>query len=320
MSKSSTGDVSSGLGGSGTDRLEPTEPPILAPLGADDQRTLDMPRRTSAAFFLGDTAFLSDPKFRALLRRLPDPDDFNSAVGAYWVALASARRNGRPELDVRRETDSRFIDDLEAVGLLVETGFRQGPFDEWRPMTPQQVEAGKARAAAAKRTEAGTFLPSETSALDTLDQRVQPSTLLTSDHPQVSTPEGESAREGGDPWADPEGEALTWLIKRGCEVRPGNGFHRKLVTTVEVHGINAVIGMLDRLERAGVKHGDTKGYVFGVADGLNGHVDLGAIEAEERATEREKARANRQVLTPLQQEMKAAMLARYGAEEVGGPA
>src|SRR3990170_1981170 len=61
-------------------------------------------RRRSTAFFLGDVSFLADPKFRALERRLPDPDDFNSAVGAFFVALAAARRNGHPDLDVTAET------------------------------------------------------------------------------------------------------------------------------------------------------------------------------------------------------------------------
>jgi hypothetical protein len=154
-----------------------------------------MVRRTSAAFFLGDLAFLSDPKFRALARRLPDPDDFNSAVGAYWIALAAARRNGNPEMDIKRETDSRFIGDLEAVGLLTETGFPPDPFDEWKPLSPQQVEAGRARAAAAKRTVAGTFLPKNTSALDTLVQRVQPYPPLPSN--QITTTERESVRERG---------------------------------------------------------------------------------------------------------------------------
>jgi hypothetical protein len=270
-----------------------------------------MPRRTASAFFLGDTAFLSDPKFRALARRLPDPDAFNSAVGAYWIALAAARRNGSPILDAPTETDSKYIVDLEAVGLLTSSGFRPDPFEEWKPLSPQQVQAGKARAAAAKRTPLGTF-SSDTSALDTLDQRVQPSTPLPSN--QISTTEGESLREGGE-WDEPEGEALTWLVKHGCDVRPGNGYHRKLITAIEVHGSNALIGMFDRLEHAGVKHGDTKGYLFGAIDALNPRVNLKDLEAEDRATERDTARANRQKLTPLQEEMKAASAAYYAEKD-----
>jgi len=88
------------------------------------------------AFFLGDAAFLSDSKFRALARRLPDPDDFNSAVGAFFIALAHARRNGVPEVDASEETQSRFIADLIAVGLLTEQGFTPGPFRAWAPSRP----------------------------------------------------------------------------------------------------------------------------------------------------------------------------------------
>jgi len=85
------------------------------------------------AFFLGDANFLSDPKFRALARRLSDVNDFNSAVGAYWIALAAARRNGLPTISVVAETESRFVDDLEAVGLLTAEGFPVTAFRDWAP-------------------------------------------------------------------------------------------------------------------------------------------------------------------------------------------
>lgn len=92
--------------------------------------------RRQSGFFLGDTSFLSDPKFRALARRLPDPDDFNSAVGAYFIALAAARRNGLPDLDVAAETESGFISELRAVGLLAEQGFPSKAFTGWAPSRP----------------------------------------------------------------------------------------------------------------------------------------------------------------------------------------
>lgn len=129
-------------------------------------------RKTGAPFFLGDTAFLSDGRFRALARRLPDPDDFNSAVGAWFIALAAARRNGKPDLDVDAETESKFTADLRAVGLLEEGGFRPDPFHAWAPMRPQQALAGQARASSGKRDSGGRFVPSnEPTALVPLDQR-----------------------------------------------------------------------------------------------------------------------------------------------------
>lgn len=101
-------------------------------------------KRQSVAFFLGDVGFLSDPKFRKLARRLTDPDDFNSAVGAYWIALAAARRNGLPDVDVEGETDSRFVGDLRAVGLLTEGGFPETAFVGWAPSrAPRPSELGR---------------------------------------------------------------------------------------------------------------------------------------------------------------------------------
>lgn len=93
-------------------------------------------RRQPVAFFLGDCAFLSDSKFRALARRLHDTDDFNSAVGAYFIALAAARRNGLPVIDVDLETGSRFVPDLRAVGLFTDEGFPETSFREWAPSRP----------------------------------------------------------------------------------------------------------------------------------------------------------------------------------------
>jgi hypothetical protein len=135
-------------------------------------------RRQAVAFFLGDAAFMADSKFLRLARRLPDDDDFNSAVGAFFRALAAARRNGKPELDAFAETGSRFISDLMAVGLLCETGFNGGPFKDWAPTAPQAI-AGAARAASAERTPAGTFA-SAASALDPAGKLDQPSPPLPS--------------------------------------------------------------------------------------------------------------------------------------------
>ena len=124
-------------------------------------------RRQAIAFFLGDAAFLSDPKFRALARRLPHPDDFNSAVGAWFIALAAARRNGRPELDVMAETDSRFIDDLRQVGLLADSGFPIRAWEAWDAITPQQAAAGRVRADMAERDLRGRFTSAASVSSDT---------------------------------------------------------------------------------------------------------------------------------------------------------
>ncbi len=100
-------------------------------------------RRQSVAYFLGDVGFMADPKFRRLARRLSDADDFNSAVGAYFIALAAARRNGLPAIDVTAETDSRFVPDLIAVGLLEDAGFPDKAFVSWAPSRPPRPNETK---------------------------------------------------------------------------------------------------------------------------------------------------------------------------------
>lgn len=95
-------------------------------------------RRQPVAFALIDAAFLADSKFRGLRRRLPEPRDFNSAVGAWLIVLTSARRNGLPEVDAAEEAeDTTFLLDLVAVGLLVETGIPEKPFRAWAPARPK---------------------------------------------------------------------------------------------------------------------------------------------------------------------------------------
>lgn len=95
-------------------------------------------RRQPVAFALIDAAFLADPKFRKLRRRLPDPQQFNSAVGAWLITLTAARRNGLPEIDAVDEAeDPTYLADLLAVGLLSDTGIPEKPFRAWAPARPR---------------------------------------------------------------------------------------------------------------------------------------------------------------------------------------
>lgn len=98
-----------------------------------------------------------------------------------------------------------------------------------------------------------------------------------------------------DPWDDPEHEAVTWLAKHGCALPPHSGYYRNLVTMVEHHGVNAVIGMFDRLASAGTKDGDVKGYVFGAKDALDARTrpNLTALAKEDRADETDRVHQNR---------------------------
>ena len=93
----------------------------------------------------------------------------------------------------------------------------------------------------------------------------------------VSTGEYGGLGEEGEP----EAPLLQWLAQHGCYVRPGNGYHVRLVTGVERHGAPAILAMFGKLARAGVIDGDTKGFVFGALDALNPRPDLKALAAED---------------------------------------
>jgi hypothetical protein len=84
---------------------------------------------------------------------------------------------------------------------------------------------------------------------------------------------------------DPEHDVRVWLADHGCEVRPGSGWDQKLVVAVAAHGSNAMVGMMDRLARAGYRNGDIKGFLFGAMDALDKQKrpNLGEIETEDRA-------------------------------------
>lgn len=129
-------------------------------------------------------------------------------------------------------------------------------------------------------------------------EHVTPHVLTTTQSPLSDSPvKGGNVTVGvvEEGWGEPEGPALTWLAQRGCAIRPGDGYHRHLVTATEHHGIQALLSMFERLEKGGMKRGDTKGYVFGAIDALNAKArpDLKALEAKERDEEERQAHRNR---------------------------
>jgi hypothetical protein len=98
---------------------------------------------------------------------------------------------------------------------------------------------------------------------------------------------------------DPEGAAITWLARHGCYLQPHSGYYRAVVLAVEQHGVNAYVGMLDRLAKAGMKNGDSKGYVFGAKDALDSQTrpSLKALETEDRTEERAETWSRRTAAT-----------------------
>ncbi len=98
--------------------------------------------------------------------------------------------------------------------------------------------------------------------------------------------------DGPPPFDDqPEFPVLQWLAAHGCYVAPGNGYHRNLITGVERHGAEAVIGAMDRIARAGTRNGDTKGFVFQAIDMLDKSARPSMLEIvrDEKAEQQESS-------------------------------
>jgi general stress protein YciG len=96
---------------------------------------------------------------------------------------------------------------------------------------------------------------------------------------------------------EPEAPLVQWLAQHKCYLVPGNGFHRQLITGVERLGVQPILTMFDKLSRAGVEDGDTKGFVFGALDALKPKPDLKRVEAEDRERAEREALARRQQRT-----------------------
>lgn len=208
-------------------------------------------RRQSVAFFLGDVGFLSDPKFRKLARRLSDPDDFNSAVGAYFIALAAARRNGLPDVDVVGETDSRFVGDLMAVGLVTETGFPGKAFGSWKPSRPPYPGESSRNA----RTDTNGHEMHEWHGSH------------ISSTPLLSTPlKSESERNARD---EPFSRAIDYIEDRSgrpWQNRPGSKVWDTLDADLRDFGLETVIATMTTLDGHRLDHGQL---VFGASRRLH---------------------------------------------------
>ncbi len=105
----------------------------------------------------------------------------------------------------------------------------------------------------------------------------------------------ETSKAEQDVRDEPEGDVITWLARHGCALPPHSGYYRHVVLMVENHGTVAVLAMLEKLARAGTKHGDVKGFVFGTRDALDAKTrpDLRTLEKDDRQAERESASRNR---------------------------
>lgn len=251
-----------------------------------------MPRSQGFARGDLDTAFPLDDKFLDLRGRL-DAERYYAATGVYWTVVASSWREADRKVALRVAPDAPdLIGELVAVKLLDADGrLPNRAFTSWIGRARRQRKASAERQA---RNRAGKSR--EVTPLSPVTNALSSPARASAPQGRDGTAETETGGARGDEWDAPEQEALIWLSKHGCDIRPGNGYHQKLITAVEVHGVNAMVGMFDRLAGAGTAHGDIKGFLFTAIDALNAQTrpDLRALEKEDDS-ERAEISTRRQV-------------------------
>ena len=226
---------------------------------------------------------IDDPKFREVYR--------NEAAFGTWVKLLMAADSVWPAscalprwvkpAPLKLLTDSGIVDVLDS--------------DTYRIRGLDKERKARAAAAAVGGKASGRSRSVEHSLNDRSKSVPDASNPTEQSRDEHNLAEQDAPAPSNDPWDAPEQDALIWLSRHGCDVRPGNGYHQKLITAVEAHGVNAVVGMFDRLHGAGVKPGDVKGYLFGAIDALNARTrpNIAALEKEEAAEERADVRSKR---------------------------
>ena len=168
-----------------------------------------------------------------LIRDYPTVWDDDAALAAWLRLLVAADGSWPTPAEFPRSVKGRSVEALVKAGLVSVVGTHRYQIKGMDAERSARQDA--ARNAAAKRWQSG---PQSRGNAEVMPSRAEPS------HTEPSP----DAPASDDPWNEPEGEALTWLARHGCDVRPtGNGYHQKLVLAVENHGVNAVIGMFDRL-------------------------------------------------------------------------
>ena len=277
----------------------------------------------SQGFAIGDfdTSFPLDDKVLDLAARAASRPLYYQAVGVYFHVFGAAWRDGE------RKTAARLAPGAtpRAVTLLIEVGLLDvdgmlpvKSFANWvgRALEHRKGNADRQRKSRYGRdgavTEASVTDSHTQSQASRAGQDATGKDATGRDVARTPAP----AREE----EEPEGEALTWLAKHGCYIAPGNGYHRALITAVERHGVNALVGMLDRLAKAGTLEGDVQGYVWGAINALDAQTrpNLEAVEREEERAEdkaKREAAAQRQLAklreseSALTEEQRAANLA-----------
>jgi len=226
------------------------------------------------------------------------PDDHHYATWSRLLMVADQAWPSSAHLPstARKASVAKFVE-VGLVDVLPNGRFRLHGLEAERQ---RRSEVGRAGGIASGRSRvAGTPVEQTFNERSTFVQRA--SNLEEKRREETSRDEQDARTEHGpDPWDDPEGEAVAWLAKHGCALLPSSGYYRHLVVMVEHHGVNAVVGMFDRLATAGTHEGDVKGYIFGARDALDAKTrpKLGDLAKEERTEEID--RSNRRSLERTQ--------------------
>ena len=233
-------------------------------------------------------SIVDDPKF---VRVYDDDHHFAAWTRLLLIADQSHPASAHLPSNVRRAS-VKLLADVELIDLQPGNRYRIHGLD---------AEREKRRLAATSRGSGGDRPPTvrgpsghrpvpgpDPTGIQTRDLRRDETSL-------DETSSSARASEVNDPWDDPEHEAVVWLAKHGCDLRAGNGFLNHVITLVEEFGVNAVVGMFDRLAREGIRNGDTKGFVFKAKDALYARTrpNIAALEKEEAADERADVRSRR---------------------------
>ena len=229
---------------------------------------------------------VDDPKFAAIY-------DDDAALSLWLRLLLHADATWPAAAPLPRSARVRPLGKLVTAGLVDRVGT-----DRYRIHGLEAERGRRQSAASASASQRWTQTHTERNA--------NASQTHTERNASRGRDEDETRRgDARDPFDDPEADVVTWLAKHGCALQPHSGYYRHVVTMVESHGVNAVVGMLDRLASAGTKSGDVKGYVFGARDALDAQTrpNLADVGKADRADA--DARAHQARLDRTQRELRA---------------
>lgn len=250
-----------------------------------------MSNRSGFPYAQLDSAFLSDAKFRRLVRLLPEPRDFYGAVGIYAVMIAAAWRTAARETTTDEECEDApapLLEALRTAKLLTSEGRIPEPtFEKW---VGEQIERRR-QDADRKR------IPKDSGGVQ---RKGAESNEPTSSTYSANAP---SATGGAGGLEQREAELFAFLAKQGAFLRPESSLGLRLVQLIDRRGIEVVWDQAQRLS-TGARMSDRQ-WVFS----LEGLLERAVTPAEVREDEVHNEARRRSVR--VQEQMHARRLEHY---------